>query len=224
MPKMTRFLLPAAVSAVALMAFLAGGAAAQTGKIVCWKDKAGKVIGCGDRVPPEYQDNATKELDKSGVTRKVSETAEERARRVAEEKKLEAQKAEEARQLAEQRRQDAALINTFSNEKEIDLKRDRDLQVLDTQLKQLHVAEKNAAARLADFTNRIRAAEKEKKPVSEYYKDEIGRARSDHATATQNITAKEKEMTELRQRYGEMKQRYIQLRGGAPASTAAAKK
>ncbi len=223
MPKMTRFLLPAAVSAVALMAFLAGGALAA-GKIVCWKDKAGKVIGCGDRVPPEYQDNATKELDRSGVTRKVSETAEERARRVAEEKKLAAQRAEEEKQLAEQRRQDTALINTFSNEKEIDLKRDRDLQVLDTQLKQLHVAEKSAAARLADFTNRIRAAEKEKKPVSEYYKDEIGRAKASHATITQNITAKEKAMTELRQRYGEMKQRYIQLRGGAPASTAAAKK
>ena len=213
------YLLPAA----ALMAMLAGGALAA-GKIVCWKDKAGKVVGCGDRVPPEYQDNATKELDKRGITRKVTETAEERAQRLAEEKKLAEEKAEEKRRLADQKRQDMALINTFSNAKEIDLKRDRDLQVLDTQLKQLHVAEKNAATRKADFTKRIQAAEKEKRPVSDYYKDEIGRAETDHARAVENIAAKEKEMTELRQRYAEMKQRYIQLRGGAPASTAAAKK
>ena len=38
------------------------------GKIVCWKDKAGKTVGCGDKVPPEYQDNATKELNRRGVT------------------------------------------------------------------------------------------------------------------------------------------------------------
>ena len=61
--------------------FAAHDAAAQ--KIVCWKDKSGKTIGCGDKVPPEYQDNATKELDKGGVTRKTTETAEERARREA---------------------------------------------------------------------------------------------------------------------------------------------
>ena len=32
--------------------------------IVCWKDKNGKVIGCGDKVPPEYQDNANKVLNR----------------------------------------------------------------------------------------------------------------------------------------------------------------
>ena len=27
--------------------------AQSKGKIVCWKDKSGKVMGCGDTVPPE---------------------------------------------------------------------------------------------------------------------------------------------------------------------------
>ena len=56
-------LLLAPALAVALAALVGGDALAQK-KIVCWKDKAGKVVGCGDTVPPEYQDNATKELDK----------------------------------------------------------------------------------------------------------------------------------------------------------------
>ena len=57
-------------------------------KIICWKDKSGKVVGCGDKVPPEFEDAATKELDRSGVTRKTTETAEEQAKRAAQDKAL----------------------------------------------------------------------------------------------------------------------------------------
>jgi len=37
-----------------------------TGKIVCWKDKAGKVVGCGDRVPPEYDNLIAKLMAHAG--------------------------------------------------------------------------------------------------------------------------------------------------------------
>src|SRR5688572_33019735 len=93
-------------------------------KIVCWKDKSGKTIGCGDKVPPEYQDNASRELDKRGMTRKTNESAEEGAKRVAKEKETEKDRSEQAKKAAEQKRQDMALVNTYSNEKEIDLRRD----------------------------------------------------------------------------------------------------
>ena len=43
--------------------------------IVCWKNKAGKTVGCGDKVPPEYQDNAQQELNKRGMTVKQTEAA-----------------------------------------------------------------------------------------------------------------------------------------------------
>ena len=43
----------AAGLAIVVTAALATSAMAQSkGRIVCWKDKAGKVIGCGDKVPP----------------------------------------------------------------------------------------------------------------------------------------------------------------------------
>src|SRR5688572_1973859 len=179
----THTAIAASLTAAALMV-LSGTALAQaskggSGKIVCWKDKAGKVVGCGDRVPPEYQDSATKELDRTGVTRKTSETAAERAKREAEEKAQEAQKADEKKRLAEQRRQDAALINTFSNETEIDLKRDRDLQVLDTQLSGLRLSHKSASARHADAKSRMETAEKTKGGKSETAKDDMSRADSD---------------------------------------------
>jgi hypothetical protein len=214
------------ITAAALAALLAGGALAQTkptGKIVCWKDKSGKVVGCGDRVPPEYQDAATQEIDKRGVTRKVTESAEEEAKRKAREAELAKQKAEEQKRLAEQRRQDQALLNTFSNEKEIDLKRDRDLQVVDTQLSQLKVAHKAAAERHAEVRARVDASAKAGKPASDAQKEELARAAADLARAEQNIAGKEKEKEEIRKRYAAMKERYILLRGGgAPAPTAAA--
>ena len=219
-------LLVAPALAVALAALVAGDALAQK-KIVCWKDKAGKVVGCGDTVPPEYQDNSVKELDKRGITRKVTETAEERAKREAAEKQNEVQAADEKKRRAEQQRQDQALINTFSNEKEIDLKRDRDLQVVDGQMTVLRVNHKNATARHAEAKGRIDAAAKAGKPASDAQKEELTRAQADLDKAEQTLVVREKEKEDIRKKYAEMKERYILLRGGgtpAAPTTAAAKK
>jgi hypothetical protein len=223
-------LLVAPALAIALAALVAGDALAQK-KIVCWKDKAGKVVGCGDTVPPEYQDSATKELDKRGITRKTTETAEERARREAEEKLTASQKSDDKKRLekqrAEQQRQDQALINTFSNENEIDLKRDRDLQVVDTQVNQMRVNHKMAVARHAEVKARMDAAAKTGKPASDYNKEELARALSDMDKAELSIVTREKEKEDIRKKYADMRERYILLRGGAAApapATAAAKK
>jgi hypothetical protein len=217
-------LLVAPALAVVLAALVAGDAHAQK-KIVCWKDKAGKVVGCGDTVPPEYQDNSVKELDKRGITRNVTETAEERAKREAAEKQAEVQKADERKKRAEQNRQDQALIHTFTNEKEIDLKRDRDLQVVDGQMTQLRVSHKNAAARHAEAKGRIDAGAKSGKPPSDAQKDDLARAQSDMDRAELAIITREKEKEDIRKKYADMKDRYIQLRGGAaPAPTTAAAK
>lgn len=219
-----------AVALAIALAVCAGGALAQGKKIVCWKDKAGKTVGCGDTVPPEYQDNETRELDKRGITRKVTETAEERAKREAQEKQQEAQKAEEQKKAAEQRRQDLALINTFSNEKEIDLKRDRDLQVVEGQMTQLRVAHKNAAARYAEVKGRIDATAKTGKPATDAQKEELARAQADLDKTELATVTREKEKDDIRKRYAEMKERYIKLRSGgaapaaAPAPTTAATK
>lgn len=234
MPSIPHALFPAALAA-AFALLLPEPAAAQakgSGKIVCWKDKSGKIVGCGDQVPPEYQESGTRELDRRGITRATTESAEEAAKRKAKEQELAKQKAEEQKRLAEQRRQDAALLNTFTNEKEIDLKRDRDLQVVDTRLSQLRVSLKNATERYAEAQGKLAAAEKAKRPPSEALKEELARAEADKKKAEEGIAAAEKEKEDIRKRYAEMKQRYIELRGGsqttagdpAPAAPFAAKK
>ena len=213
----------AAIAVIALLGwngFAGHEAAAQ--KIVCWKDKSGKVIGCGDKVPPEYQDAATKELDKRGITRGTAETAEQQAKAKALEQETAKQKEEEKRRQTEQRRQDQALLNTFSSEKEIDLKRDRELQDLDGQLGQLKIAHKNTLDREKEVKARIETTTKSGKPPTDTQKEDLARVESEKAKAEQNLANRQKDREEIRKKYGEMRERYMVLKGGAPAPAATA--
>ena len=173
---MVTSILVRSILAVALAQFVltATPALAQTGtgagKIVCWKDKSGKVVGCGDSVPPEYQSSATKELDQRGVTRKTTESAEEVAKRQAREKEFTAQKAQDEKRALEQRRQDSALLNSYSTAAEIDQRRDRDLQPINQQISQMQAALKIAPeGDKAKYEQGIAGKEKEKEEFIQKY-------------------------------------------------------
>jgi hypothetical protein len=207
-----------------LSALLAAGCAAVTlaalpllghAKIVCWKDKTGKVVGCGDTVPPEYQDSATKELDKGGITRKTTESAQDAARQRAKSEEAARLKADAERHAAEQKRQDGALLATYSNAQEIDLKRDRDLQVIELQTNQLRTSHKNAVDRQKEIQGRLDVAAKGKKGASDALKDEAARATKEVQRLEQSIAAKDREKDEIRARYAEYHKRYAELTGGA---------
>lgn len=184
-------------------------------KIVCWKDKSGKVIGCGDTVPPEYRDNATKELDKQGMTRKTGESAAEADARRAQEQARTKEKADEERRVAEQKRKDNTLLNIYTNEKEIDLKRDRELKIADQGITQQQAALKLADERLADAKKRNA-------------QNEIARAESSKSSIAKDIAAREANKKDLTQRYADEKKRYMELKGipqpaaSAPATAPAA--
>lgn len=187
--------------------------AAQGQKIICWKDKAGKVIGCGDRVPPEYQDNESKRLDSRGITRETNVSAAEAARVREEEKKQAAQKAEEDHRLAEQRRQDTALLNTYVTPKEIDVRRDREVQVVDLQIQQLKAAQKGADDAYAAQQKRYANYEKTGKPVPANVKDDLKRAAEEKETLQARIADKEKDKGRISDSYAQQKARFIELKG-----------
>ncbi len=206
----------------------ASTAAAQSkggGAIVCWKDASGKVIGCGDKVPPEFANSGTRELDNRGNVRKTGESADEAAKRRVQEKEQADVKAEEQKRVAEQKRQDSALVNTFSTEKEIDLKRDREIQALDNNITQQSGALKVSAERLADAQQRAAAFEKtnkDKKPAPQGLKDDLVRAEGDKSRLDQDIAAKEKEKRDTMAKYAAYKKRYMEIKGITPAAAAPA--
>lgn len=215
----------ALLAAACAMVLFAAPPAVTHAKIVCWKDKSGKVVGCGDTVPPEYQGSATKELDNRGVTRRTTESAHDVARQRVQAEEAAKLKAAENRRLAEQKRQDTALLATYANEQEIDGKRDRDVQAIDLQMTQLQASLKNAADRHKDAKSRLESADKSNKRGSEALKDELSRAAGDRKKLEQTIAAKEKEKDDIRARYADYRKRYAELRGGGqPAAPAGVKK
>jgi len=199
------------------------GAPAATSTIICWKDKAGKVVGCGDTVPPEYQDNATRELNQRGVVVKQSDAALTPEQKKAQQAELERKQAEEQAK-KEQRRKDTALLETFGADKEIDLKRDREVQLLESNIETLQSNLKNAKERQAGSLARIEQAKKTKQPIAQTVQDEYDRLEADKAKIENQIAQKRKDIAELTKTYAEMKKRFIELKGSSPAAGAATAK
>jgi len=205
-----------AVSAAALLA-VAPAAFAQ--KIICWKDAGGKVIGCGDRVPPEFQKNESKRLDERGITRQTTVSAEEAARLKAEQEKKAALKAEEDRRIAEQRRQDTALVNTYTSAAEIDVRRDRELQVVDLQIQQLQAAVKGAVDAHAAQKSRYANFEKRGK-VPDNVREDLKQAAAEEDRVKTRIREKENDKQRIAASYAQQKARFIELKGGPGSTTA----
>ena len=188
-------------------------------KIICWKDKSGKVVGCGDKVPPEFQDSATKELSQRGVTIKQSDAPLTAEQRRAQQADAERKRADEQKR-AEQQRQDKAILDTFTNEKEIDLKRARDVQQLESTIETLQTNLKNANDRQAQGRARIEQSRKNKKPVPPAVQQEFDRSEGEKAKIEIQIAQKRKEIAALNQKYDEIKKRFAELMGGAAGSSA----
>jgi ATP-dependent Lon protease len=209
-----------ATTVTALIAVSGTVSAAQsTGRIICWKDENGRVVGCGDRVPPEYRESATKELDSRGVTRKTTETPEEAARRRAEAQERAKQRDEERRRLAEERRQDRALLATYANEQEIDERRDRELEQVEAQIRQLDVSLKNVGERRADLENRRNVAANDKylREGLPEINSELDKVSAEQQRLVERIATQEKYKNAIRARFDEQKQRFRTLRGSASA-------
>lgn len=208
-------------AAAILAAILIAAPEAGAQKIVCWKDKTGKVVGCGDRVPPEFRENEAKLLDSRGLPRGPRVSAEEAERQKEEEKKKAAQKVEDDRRIAEQRRQDSALVNTYTSGKEIDQRRDRELQVVELQITQLKASLKGATDAHAKAQARNDGYTKTGKPAPDIVRDELARATEEKDRLESRIAEKEKDKNVIRTRYDDQKKRYFELKG-IPAETAGA--
>jgi chromosome segregation ATPase len=208
-----------------LLAMFAGAVLAQTpqqapgGKIICWSDKNGKVIGCGDKVPPEYQDSATRELNKRGIVIQQTGPALTPEQKRAQQAELERRKVEQQKQ-EEQRRRDKALLETYSDEKEIDLKRGRDVQLLEDSIEILQSNLKSATDRYNQANARVSQYVRNKQPLPVLVQDEIEHAGAEKTKFERQIADKRKEIEATNVRYDEIKRRFRELRGVEPVPAA----
>lgn len=207
------------ISALLLVssALLAQGATAQT-RIFCCDDSTGKKV-CGDFLPAACQGRAYEERDNRGFVSKTVEaplTAEQQARRDAEQ----AKKEEEKRKAAEDRRRSVALLATYSSEKNIDSVRDRNLAEIDKSIVE-------AKRRIEEARKKKQKLDGDKefykgKPLPDALKSQIGDNEREMQAQQATIAAKTREKEEVRIRFAEEKKRYLELTGKKPAEAAGA--
>jgi hypothetical protein len=100
-------------------------------KLYKWVDDKG-TTHYGEVIPPEYANKDRDSISKSGLLDKRPEKVNPEALRAKEE--AEQKRKVENQATMEQQRRDSALLNTYSNEHEIDMARDRSLVLVDARI------------------------------------------------------------------------------------------
>lgn len=187
--------------------FMIACAASASAALYKWVDEKGR-IQYSDKPPP---DKSGVEMTNRGIVVKKMEgglTPEQKKAKDVEHarKKIEEQKA------AEQRRQDAALLQSFSSPQEIDMKRDREIQSLESMIANLRGQEHSLTERIADDRRRADYYQKTKKPMPDAIKEDIARGEAEKKGLGEEITRRQQEIQATRARYDALKKRYIELR------------
>ncbi len=178
-------------------------------RIVCC-DVDGKRT-CGDPPPPQCDTRARTVFSKGGVAKEVEAplTTEQRAARDAEA----ARKKEEEKKAAEQARKDRALLDSYSNEKEIDAARDRSIADIEKNAEQ-------AKNRLESAQDKQKKLEQErefyqKKPIPAHLGKQIEDNEAEVAMQKKALAQKAVNILAARERFEADKKRYLQLSGKA---------
>jgi hypothetical protein len=133
----------------------------------------------------------------------------------ADQKRLDAQKREE------EVRRDRVLLDSFTNEKEIDLKRTRDIQQIEVNISAQQLRIKSMTDHQNETRLKMDQFKKENKPVPAPLQQEFDRLGTELASSQAQILQKRKEIVEKNQEFDAMKKRFMELKGGTGAPAAA---
>ena len=182
-------------------------------KMYKWVDDNG-TTHYGETIPPEYANKDRSQLDKGRVTKKVEVlTPEERRAEEATKKAADAKKRADDELVLEQKRRDKALVNTYSNEKEIDLARSRNLQQIDARINsissQLKMSNDNLLALQKESDDLVKAGKKAPPSLQE----DIHETQTRLSKLQQDLDKANAEKATMDARYDADKARYKELTG-----------
>jgi hypothetical protein len=201
-----------------LAAVLACTFASTHGALYKWVDEKGRVQ-YSDK-PPIDKGKGGVEMSNRGVVVKRLEGGLTPEQTKAKEEEELRKKADEHK-AQEQKRQDAALLQSFTNAQEIDMKRDRELQSLDAVIGNLRGQERSVNERMVEERRRAEFYDKRKKPPPDSIKDDLARSENEKKVIAEEIVRRQQEITATRSKYEALKKRYLELRQQDQASIAA---
>ena len=198
---------------IACTIFVAAFCINAEAKLYKWVDKNG-TTHYGETIPPEYADRDTKQLSNGRVTDR-DETFNSQQLNAAKKDTPEEKAAKEAR------RRDDALLNSFTNEKEIDLSRDRSLLQIEARINSYTTMIKSAQATVDDLHKENDNRTKKGLKIPQSLTDDIAAAEERVAQLQKELENNQKESETVKTRYAAEKQRFRELKGITPASAPA---
>ncbi|MDH4259917.1 MAG: DUF4124 domain-containing protein [Gammaproteobacteria bacterium] len=209
----TRVMLPALL--LALLAGSAYGASDTQQKLYRWVDKNGQVH-YGDSIPPEYAEQDRDVLNRHGVA-----VGHEEGLVTPEEARAKAAADKAAKDIQIQKQRDRTLLQVYQSVEEIEVLRDRRLELIEAQLtiqqqslanlRAKHIQLEKQAARFLP-----RSQEPDAQPLPDELKLDLQRSASDIATQQQNLDKKRVERETIRTTFGADIKRFRELKAIGP--------
>jgi len=179
-------------------------------KMYKWVDDKG-TTHYGETIPPEYAGKDRTEINKAGreINKKEILTPEERAAK----EQADAEKRNAAEAALEQKRRDKALVNTYSNSREIDLARNRNLQQVEARINSVNSRIKMATDNLLALQNEADSRTKANHKVPVSLQEDLQEAQVRLTRLQKELEKFKAEKAAVEARYDADKVRYKELTG-----------
>ena len=181
-------------------------------KLYKWVDDKG-TTHYGEVVPPEYANKDRDSIGKSGLLDKRPEKVNPEAIRAKEE--AEAKRKIENQAMVEQQRRDNALLNTYSNENEIDMARDRSLELINARIESYKMLLKSSQSTLDEHKKEVDSRTKAGKKIPQSLVNDITQTEARVSRNKTELSKSEEEFAVVKTRFDKEKELYRRLKGGA---------
>jgi len=181
-------------------------------KLYKWVDDKG-TTHYGEVIPPEYANRDRDSLNKAGLLQKRPEKIDPEAIRAKEE--AEQKRKVENQALVEQQRRDNALLNTYSNENEIDLARDRSLVLINARIDSNKMLLKSSQSTLDDHNKEVESRSKAGKKIPASLTKDVAQTEARVAKYQAELRKSEEDLAAVKTRFDNEKELYRKLKGGA---------
>lgn len=178
-------------------------------KIVKWVDSKG-VTHYGDKLPAQDAGRNSSEMNNQGMVVKQNVVTEKKNDALDQEK-------------LERARKDKILLASYTNAEEIDLARDRNLQMDLAALQSLTQQKLNITNRAARNNKTAESLRARKKPIPPYLVDELKLSKMETSKIDRQLAERKLSMEGTKARYAEERARFTALKqptlGDSPAAT-----
>lgn len=209
----TRALLAALT--LAMLAGIANAASGTDQKLYRWVDKDGQVH-YGDSIPPEYAEQDRDLLNRHGIP-----VGHEEGLVTPEEARAKAAADKAAKDIQIQKQRDRTLLQVYQSVEEIEVLRDRRLELIDAQLTIQEQSLANLRAKHAQYEKQAlrflpHSKEPDAQPLPEELALDLQRSKSDIGTQQRNLEKKRLERETIRTNFGADIKRFKELKAVAP--------